>query len=125
MKTRWDLVARPRSTISRPVANGSRVPAWPVLTPPSARRTLATTSWELIPRGLSISRTPSTAPAPARPLGDRFGGLAAGKGVALRLDLRAQELDQGLEAEVGREARGARVPASALCAGDDRHVDLV
>ena len=30
------------------------------LDPPSARRTAATTSWEVIPAGLSISRTPST-----------------------------------------------------------------
>src|SRR5688572_16241224 len=52
-------VALPNATTSRPVANGSSVPVCPARTPPRARRVMATTSCELAPAGLSISRMPS------------------------------------------------------------------
>ena len=76
-------VAVPTSKSRSPLANGSSVPAWPVLTPPSARRTAATTSCEVMPTGLSTSSTPSMGL-----LGERL------RGVQLRRDLRAQEGDQ-------------------------------
>ena len=53
-------MARPISTSSSPVANGSSVPACPTFTPrPSRRRIAATTSWDVTPAGLSARRTPS------------------------------------------------------------------
>src|SRR5579875_3130720 len=128
------LVARPTSTSSRPVANGSSVPAWPVRAPPSARRTAATTSCEVMPAGLSTSRTPSCARprslmsrarARARRADERRGGGPGGGGVQLRGDRLAQERDQLLGLERGREPRRAAVPAAALRAGDDGDVDVV
>src|SRR3954469_6412697 len=99
MRKRWTRVARPTSTSSRPVANGSSVPAWPTLTPaPSCRRTRATTSCDVTPAGLSTSRTPSAL--------ELLGKLAA------------QEVDELREPEVGREAGRAAVPAAAARPGD-------
>src|SRR5688572_13606668 len=58
-RNRINRVALPNATRSSPVAKGSSVPVWPAFTPPRARRTIATTSWELTPAGLSTSNTPS------------------------------------------------------------------
>src|ERR1700733_9979933 len=44
---------------SRPVARGSRVPQWPTFLVLSRRRTIATTSCDVMPGALSTSRTPS------------------------------------------------------------------
>src|ERR1700748_1422771 len=105
MKNRWERVARPTSTSSNPVANGSRVPAWPTLVPRgSVRRIRATTSCEVTPAGLSTSNTPSS---------------------ELLCNLRAQELDQRGEVEVGGEPGGAPVSAAAARARDPGHVDAV
>src|SRR5205823_8298393 len=60
MRKRCTRVARPTSTSSSPVANGSSVPAWPVRLRPSDRRTRATTSCEVVPGGLSARMRPST-----------------------------------------------------------------
>src|SRR5271167_3629788 len=140
MNSAWALVARPTSTSSSPVANGSSVPAWPVFTPPSARRTAATTLCELMPAGLSSSSTPSarscaaartersspdTRDSDTARLGERRGGLPAGvRLLALGGDLAAQEGDQFRRAERGGEPRGAGVPAAALRARDRGHVEL-
>src|SRR3989344_4104583 len=43
---------------SKPVANGSRVPAWPMRFSPVKRRSRATTSNEVIPSGLSMRMKP-------------------------------------------------------------------
>src|SRR5262245_16177684 len=56
-------VARPRSTGSTPVANGSSVPAWPTRRWPARRRTRATTSCEVQPLGLSMLRMPTSSGA--------------------------------------------------------------
>ena len=53
-------VALPTSMISRPVAIGSRVPAWPMRFIASLRRRRATTSCDVKPVGLSTSSTPSS-----------------------------------------------------------------
>src|SRR3982751_3928906 len=53
-------VARPSSSTSRPVANGSRVPRCPMLRSPKILRTCWTTSCEVMPAGLSTSSSPST-----------------------------------------------------------------
>ena len=42
------------------MAIGSRVPAWPTLRVPASRRTRATTSWEVIPAGLSTTTSPGS-----------------------------------------------------------------
>src|SRR4051794_8031876 len=52
-------VARPSSTGSTPPAIGSSVPAWPTRFWPARRRTLATTSCDVQPLGLSILRIPT------------------------------------------------------------------
>jgi hypothetical protein len=54
-------VARPTPRTSNPVAIGSSVPACPTFRVPSDRRTTSTTSWEVIPDGLSTSTSPSGA----------------------------------------------------------------
>src|SRR5712691_8767395 len=51
-------VARPSSTGSTPSAIGSSVPAWPTRFWSASRRTLATTSCEVQPRGLLTFRMP-------------------------------------------------------------------
>lgn len=53
------LVAlRVTARISSPVANGSRVPAWPIFFSPVIFRSLYTTSCEVMPSGLSMRRNP-------------------------------------------------------------------
>src|SRR6185312_6204504 len=56
-------VARPSRRTSSPVANGSRVPMWPMLRSPYTRRAMSTTSFEVIPAGLSTSSRPDTSPS--------------------------------------------------------------
>ena len=66
MKNRCARVARPTSTSSRPVANGSSVPACPTFVPRgSERRTSATTSCEVTPAGFARRSTPSMGVAQA------------------------------------------------------------
>src|SRR4051794_32397000 len=104
MRKRCTRVARPTSTSSSPVANGSSVPAWPTFTPrPSRLRTEATTSCDVTPAALSGSGTP-----PKR----------AGK-------LGPEEPDGGGMAERGREPGRAPVSAAAAGAGDAREGDAV
>src|SRR6476469_2245287 len=55
----WIFVPRPRVRRSRPVAIGSSVPQWPTLFICRRRRTIATTSCEVIPAALSTRSTPS------------------------------------------------------------------
>src|SRR6185437_13279456 len=56
-------VARPSRRTSNPVANGSRVPRWPMLRSPYTRRAMSTTSCEVIPAGLSTSSRPDVSPS--------------------------------------------------------------
>src|SRR3954464_15417903 len=53
------LVASPRQIGSTPVAMGSRVPVCPAFFTFSSARTCRTTSKEVGPEGLSMTRTPS------------------------------------------------------------------
>src|SRR4051812_27977133 len=59
MRRSWILVPRPRVSKSRPVAIGSSVPQCPTFFIWRRRRTIATTSCDVIPAALSTSRTPS------------------------------------------------------------------
>src|SRR5579862_7170631 len=52
------FVASPRQTGSMPVASGSRLPTWPALSAPSARRVRCSAAFEERPSGLSSSRIP-------------------------------------------------------------------
>src|SRR5215210_4450946 len=128
MKKRWVRVARPTRISRRPVANGSRVPAWPTRARPgSSRRTAATRACEVLPAGLSTRMTPPPAPAgwalagtrplpalgPSRPLDRlRLGGY-----------LRAQEADQLVPGHRGGEARRLAMTPAAAGARDPRDVD--
>src|SRR5215208_7193435 len=104
-------VARPSRINSRPVANGSRVPACPTL-PPRSRLISATTSWEVTPAGLSTS-SPRAG----------VGSLSANLRLELRVDLGDQELDDLLVGQVGAETRCAAMTAPAMDAGDGGDVD--
>src|SRR5512143_919915 len=53
------LVASPRHRGNTPVAMGSNVPVWPTFFTLSSPRTCRTTSNEVGPLGLSMTRTPS------------------------------------------------------------------
>src|SRR4051794_13360962 len=109
MRNRCTRVARPRSTSSTPVANGSSVPAWPTFVArPCSRRTAATTSCDVFPAGLSTRRSPS---------GTRERGELGGDGFA-------QEGADLVLVHVRREARGLAVPATAGGAGHRGDVDL-
>src|SRR3954451_14420949 len=110
MKNRCARVARPTSTISSPVANGSSVPAWPTRRMPgSSRRTIATTSCEVFPAGLSTRITPSMRTA----------------SLELRGDLAAQEVDQLVPGHRRAEAGGLAVAAAPLGPGDRGDVDAL
>src|SRR5262252_4170158 len=52
------FVASPSATGRMPLASGSRVPAWPALAAPVARRTRLTTCIEVSPTGLSMTSQP-------------------------------------------------------------------
>src|SRR4051812_4970767 len=106
MRNRCARRARPTSTSSSPVANGSSVPAWPALRTPSARRVASVRSCDVLPAGLSTRTRPST----LRTL--QLGG-----------DLLAQERDELVVRELGREAGRAPVTAAAPPPRDGRHVD--
>src|SRR4051812_47668060 len=59
MSRSWIFVPRPRVRRRSPVAIGSRVPQCPTFFICRRRRTIATTSCEVIPAALSTRRTPS------------------------------------------------------------------
>ena len=102
-------VARPTSTSSRPVANGSSVPACPTFVlRGNSRRTAATTSWEVLPAGLSTGSPRSTG--------------ASISGSELVGDQGADLGHQLVGRELGRGARRLAVSAAAQRAGDHRHV---
>src|SRR3954466_3194414 len=115
MNCAWHRVAsRTSSTRSRPVANGSSVPAWPVFCPRS-RRTRATTSWEVMPACLSASSTPGSAASAVMPRTLRR--------AQLRLHLGAEDLQELVVRLVGREAGGTRVAAAPVALSDRGDVD--
>ena len=60
-------VARPKPNVNRPVAIGSKVPAWPIFFIPKIRRAAATAPCEDIPAGLSTTVNPVHAAAPGTP----------------------------------------------------------
>ena len=117
MNRSWRLVARPESSTSRPVANGSSVPAWPVFAP-VRRRTRATIANDDGPAGLSTRITP---------VGSSAFGIAISRGrspfaASERVDDPPGDL---VHREVGREARRPLVPPAAEAARDRGDVDAV
>src|SRR5437763_12098732 len=93
----------------RPVANGSRVPAWPVFAP-VMRRICATIANDDGPAGLSTSATPAGSSARGGTLGE---------------ESPADGLGDLVDRLLGREPGGLRVAAAAEQARDRRHVELV
>src|SRR5436305_13833894 len=92
-----------------PVANGSSVPAWPVLAPVT-RRICATMANDDGPAGLSTSATPA--------------GSSARGGTLVQEPL-ADELGDLLDRLLAREAGGLAMSASFEDPRDRRHVELV
>src|SRR3954469_20373192 len=109
MRKRCARRARPTSTSRRPVANGSSVPACPALRTPRPRRVASVRSCEVLPAGLSTRTSPST---------ERRRYLQLGG------DLLAQEGDELVVGQLGREARGAPVAAAAARPRDRRDIDV-
>ena len=99
-------VARPRRTSSSPVANGSSVPAWPTFTP-----------W---PR--RAGRRDDVVRRHAGGLVDQQDAVG---GSELLGEARRRNATSSGQSIVGREARGAAVPAAALRARDQRDVDPI
>src|SRR5438132_10892717 len=102
------LVAAPDNKSSRPVANGSSVPAWPVRAPVRCR-TPATIANEDGPAGLSTR---------IRPLGLRPRG-------GTREELALDEIGDLLDRIVAREARCLAVTAAPRLARDRGNIELV
>src|SRR5207248_6185264 len=103
------FVARPDRMSRSPVANGSSVPAWPVLAPVT-RRICATMANDDGPAGLSTSATPA--------------GSSARGGTLVQEPL-ADELGDLLDRFLAREPGGLPVPAALEESRDRRHVELV
>src|SRR5258706_6546038 len=57
-RNRENFVASPKTSGRRPVAKGSSVPVWPAFAAARARRAMPSARVEVIPAGLSTSRTP-------------------------------------------------------------------
>src|SRR5690242_13002781 len=101
-------VPRPTRTTRRPVANGSSVPVCPTRCDPTTRRTIATTSCDVTPGGLSTSSKPPTSVVGVS-IGRRRNGPL--------FDLREEILDvRGvgdalvrLEGDFGREPQAQRL----------------
>src|SRR5438034_4103209 len=60
LRKRASRVARPTTSGSTPLAAGSSVPVWPMRRSPRRRRIRSTTSWDVGPEGLSMTRRPFT-----------------------------------------------------------------
>src|SRR5207248_3012835 len=90
------------------VASGSSVPQWPTFLMPSLRRTIATTSCDVILGALSTSRTPST-------LVGSILDFVADHFQHLRLDARKVAADA--------RAGGERVPAATVTHADFADID--
>src|SRR3954471_10341364 len=95
MRKRENLVASPKTSGSRPVAKGSRVPVWPALRAASRRLARASAWVDENPGGLSSSRIPSGwAPVTSRLPGAR---LACRRGRLHRLVDEAREPNAALD----------------------------
>src|SRR5262245_51251022 len=76
-KKRTRRVAFPTQQINTPVANGSRVPACPTLLVPAARLTRATTSCDVMPSGLSMTKQPKEGISSVEEDGDKKFGVSS------------------------------------------------
>src|SRR5215207_1256435 len=101
------------SSTSKPVANGSSVPPWPIRRVPSARRATLTTSWDVMPPGLSTSNNPSIGRRSTR---GAFIGVGRGLHRPLIMKLSEQRFDScsvghaliELERDFGSDAQSQR-----------------
>src|SRR5262249_34922818 len=103
------LVALPDNTSSRPVANGSRVPACPVRAPVTLR-IWATMAKDEGPPGLSTSATPAGSSARGGTLGE---------------EAFADLLDDLPQRQIRGEAGGLAMAPAAEAPRDCRNVELV
>src|SRR5215212_5463448 len=110
-------VERPTSRTSKPVANGSSVPAWPIRRSPRLRRATSTTSCDVTPDGLSTSKRPSAGGPLIRRR--RFLRQVRRLRLGVLLDLLEQRLDAGRpgDAVVGAEG-DLGCDAKAECSTD-------
>src|SRR3954451_21356980 len=123
MKNRWKRVAWPTNTSSRPVANGSSVPACPTFAPCAIGidRTCSTTSCEVKPAGFATSSTPLRRP----PAMTRRRVPSRRRALELSGDLGANELDQLVPALGAGEAGCLAMAPATLLAGDHAHVHVI
>src|SRR5208282_849617 len=102
-----------------PVAAGSNVPQWPTFLNPKWRRTRSTTSWEVIPGGLSTNKTPSNGVS----CGCMMRNLQLGR--RQRFADGRQHLPLNFMRLAGNtRARRLTVPTTTEAAGDGIDIDL-
>src|SRR5215218_10541802 len=134
MKQGCSTVVHADNRSNNPVANGSRVPAWPVRAP-VRRRSSATSANDDGPAGLSASTMPAGSSArgtmkllraSARAAGPRGSPAVHGSGRLVHLCVfTADELGDVVDRGGAREAGRLTVAAAARLARDRGHVDLV
>src|SRR6266536_4558802 len=109
-----------------PVAIGSRVPPWPTRRVRASRRTRATTSWEVIPAGLSTTTSP---PGPGAPLltgdslSDRALGTDPGPAAGAQPGQQRDEADHDEQGQAGPHAAEAQPQAERQPHGGQEPAD--
>src|SRR5205085_6394773 len=119
-------VPRPTRMTSNPVANGSKVPACPTRCDPATRRTIATTSCDVTPGGLSTSSKPPASVVGVS-IGKRWNGSLFDLGeetldvrrvgdalVSFETDFGSEPQTQRLTNARAQEARDTRQPLEGL-----------
>ncbi len=118
-------MARSIPTTSTPVAIGSSVPAWPTLRVPNRRRHRPTTSWLVIPAGLSTTTRPAgLIPGPLRSCPPDLTSTIAVSTRPLRTDQRPDSAVSGGPDSAAGSIRIARRERTGRTGAVDRERDV-